>query len=105
MAARTACGSRTSPIADDASSPSTRARANSDGSLGGGALKPCTSAPSACSQSASHAPLNPVCPVTRTRRPPQKAGSATEQLQVRVDHQPDELLEVRLRLPPEALLE
>ena len=44
-----------------------------DDALGGGPEKPVTRAPSSCSHSASHAPLNPVWPVTRTRRPAQNA--------------------------------
>jgi hypothetical protein len=35
----------------------------------GGSARPQTSAPSACSQSASQEPLKPVWPVTSTRRP------------------------------------
>ena len=36
------------------------------GSVGGSRLYPITSAPNSFSQIASHDPLNPVCPVTKT---------------------------------------
>ena len=43
--------------------------------VGTPALRPVTSAPSEVSQSVSQPPLNPVCPVTNTRRPCQNVPS------------------------------
>src|ERR1700728_2494316 len=48
------------------------------GAATGGSAYPVTSAPSSCSHKLIHAPLKPVCPVSRTRRPRQ--NSAAERL-------------------------
>src|SRR5215217_354219 len=107
-AARTSLLERTSPRVSPAIPVPTAASSYSEGSLAGPELKPCTCAPSDWSQSASHAPLKPVWPVSQTRLPSQKARSgivsAREQPHVGVDHQPDQLLEVGARLPPEHAL-
>src|ERR687894_2365683 len=63
-----------SPRTSASRSP-TRASSNSDGRVGTSSANPVTCAPIDCSQSDSHAPLNPVWPVTRTDRPRQKSGS------------------------------
>ena len=73
-ASRTACASRRSPSIETMRS-ATRACWNSAGSLCGASANPYTRAPMPASHSDSHAPLNPVWPVTRTRRPDQKDGS------------------------------
>ena len=53
----------------------TRASSYSDGSSARAAPARSRAAPSDCSHSDSHAPLNPVWPVSRTRRPHQNSGS------------------------------
>ena len=55
----------------------TRASSNSAGLETPLTEKPVTRAPTAWSQSASQAPLNPVWPVTSTERSRQKPGSTT----------------------------
>src|SRR5438128_10182435 len=73
-AAETASGSRTSPSMLRRPSP-TRASSYSEGRVTPPAEKPVTRAPSDCSHSASQAPLNPVWPVSSTRRSRQKPAS------------------------------
>ncbi len=51
----------------------------------GGSAMPETRAPARRSSAHSHVPLNPVCPVTRTRRPRQKPRSAMELISTRLD--------------------
>ena len=56
----------------------TSATSNKLGFVGGASAYPTTFAPSDCSHSESQLPLNPVCPVSRTRLPLQKAGFMTK---------------------------
>ena len=63
---------RVDDVAQGRAAPRARARVGSSGSE-----MPMTSAPSARSQHVSQEPLNPVWPVSRTRRPLQNAGSGS----------------------------
>src|SRR5688572_7222614 len=67
---------RMSANVDSIRSP-TDASSNKLSSGAGGSAYPATIAPDLCSQSDSHDPLKPVCPVKNTRLPCQNWGSTT----------------------------